>query len=277
MLAGSAVSAAALEVFDEVLEGLRPQRRRLRYEVLRADRIATSTADAWRGALGREVVRWRPDLVELAWADEDRQRPPALWFRGWDALALDPAAEVAVDLVHVEAAASRGLEPLLERLRVRDALLRLIEVVPVPAQPRLPGAPVVVTATTPLALTENGARVKDVPSLRTLVRSAGHRLANLDARWGLGHPTLRQHVGAVVRACEEPGVALDRESHAVRRRRGSAGPHTYGGILGRWRYDAVPPDAVALLHVGALLGIGKGVAFGCGDYAVERQADPGAP
>ncbi len=80
---------AALDVFDEVLDALRPRRQRLNYEVLRGDRISTSIANAWRGALGREAVRWRPDLVELAWADEDGQRPPALWFRGWDPPALD--------------------------------------------------------------------------------------------------------------------------------------------------------------------------------------------
>ena len=75
-------------------------------------------------------MRWRPDLVELAWADEDGQRPPALWFRGWDPPALDEGSEVAVDLVVVGAAASRGLEALLERPRVRNALLRLVEVPP---------------------------------------------------------------------------------------------------------------------------------------------------
>jgi len=127
----------------------------------------------------------------------------------------------------------------------------------------------VVTAMTPMAVTEGGVRVRDVPALRTLVRSAGHRLANLDARWALGHPMLRHYVGAAVRASEDGGVALEQESRATRHRRGTAGEHAYGGILGRWRYDAVSPDALALLHVGALLGIGKGVAFGCGEYSVE--------
>jgi hypothetical protein len=37
---------------------------------------------------------------------------------------------VTVDLVVVGAAASRGLEALLERPRVRNALLRLVEVPP---------------------------------------------------------------------------------------------------------------------------------------------------
>lgn len=80
---------------------------------------------------------------------------------------------------------------------------------------------------------------------------------------------LRHYVGAAVRASEDGGVALEQESRATRHRRGTAGEHAYGGILGRWRYDAVSPDALALLHVGALLGIGKGVAFGCGEYSVE--------
>lgn len=264
-----------LAVFEEALAVLRPRRLRLRYEVLRGDRIDTSAANAWRGALGREVVQWRPDLAELAWADEDGQRPPALWFRGWDEPELGTGVEVAVDLVHVDAAASRGLEPLLERLRVRDALLRLQQIVPLPAMAPVDSAPVGVTATTPLALSEGGATVIDVPTLRTLVRSAGHRFANLDTHWGLGHPRLRYHVGAAVRASEDLGVALGHDRTAVRHRRGAAGAHAYGGILGSWRYDTVPPSALALLGIGANLAVGKGVAFGCGDYTIAPVPAPG--
>lgn len=264
----AAVVDDAVSVFDEVLDVLRPRRQRLRYDVLRGDRVATSTANAWRGAVGREVMRWRPDLAELAWTDEDGQRPPALWFRGWDPPPLEAGVQVAIDVVQIDAAASRGLEPLMERLRVHDALLRLVEIEPVAAEPRPGTSPILVTATTPLALTEGGDRVTDVPALRTLVRSAGHRLANLDARWGLGHPHLRQHVGAAVRASEDCGVALEQERIAVRRRRGTEGEHAFGGVLGRWRYNNVSTEALALLQIGALLGVGKGIAFGCGEYEV---------
>lgn len=249
---------------------------RLSPQELRVDLVATSAvtpgtplAATLRGALGA-AVHDDPALKPFGWADDGQ---PSLWFRGWHGPALAAGDRLTASLVVLAPVVPfmERLTAALDRLEILGVALRLVAVTPVAdTEAPMPGTAVEVEARSPVALRAGGIFLTGAPPLAVLVRSAGERLRQLDVRWGAADAALPTAVGVAVRQSDQvdADVVAVRTEHALRV--GRRARHRVGGVVGRWRYPAASPAVNVLLAAAARLGVGKGVAFGCGWISVRE-------
>jgi hypothetical protein len=129
-----------------------------------------------------------------------------------------------------------------------------------------------VEALSPLHLTAGGRMVTGPPPFDVLVRSAGERLRQLCRHWAEGADTLPPVVGRAVREARYARLAWTRPaaSVAIVRQSSSTGrEQVVRGMRGAFAYEDAGPLAVAVLALGAEVGIGKDTAMGCGTVRVS--------
>lgn len=272
--------------------------RRAELEVLVEEAVAVPppSASAWRGALGRAAHE--AGVSEVAALVVPDARPPGLWFEGWDPLEADPGTSVTLRLHVVGAGRARWprVLELVDGLRVKSGHIRLKrvgwltdngrvegEAFGPPVAPSLPqvGMPSVVHVVTeaPLQLTRRGRREDGIPAWDLLVRSAGERLRQVTEAWGEGELSpefsleLASAVGGAVRAAvgarTRAGTCTLVEGS--RRTGREQGHQLFRGVTGVWSYEGVEPSGVHLLLAATELGLGKGVAFGCGRIRLKSE------
>jgi hypothetical protein len=215
-------------------------------------------------------------------------RPAALWFRGWDCPPR-PVRRLRAELRCVGAVAGDwpALRQALARLRLPSAGGALVDAadcsvtwwngldgevfgqaLPARMPTQAAGAACLVEALSPLHLTAAGRMVTGPAPLPVLVRSAGERLRQLARDWGEGAEMLPTTIG---RAHRESGAARLAwaemiRAEAIGRRSSSTGQwQTIRGVMGTFAYEGAGPLALAILALGAEVGVGKEVAFGCGN------------
>lgn len=280
----------AVEIVQAAVRDVAPQPARLRYlaeggPVL----LATPRAAALRGAVGSIAhAIGSAELLDLAWTGEG---PPALWFSGWHEVRAKAGERVEAGLTVLETcrACWSDLLPALTGLAVGRGRLRLLGIDwagagesfawPAEGPADFPASShgrdgVVVEARSPLQLRAGGQPVRSSPPLRVLVRSAGERLRQLHARWGTASLDVAGAVGALVRTAPEvvgEPVGAERVVRAGRRAGGGEQDQPIVGVVGAWRYPPAGP-AATLLAVGAHLGVGKGTAFGCGQFELREES-----
>jgi CRISPR-associated endoribonuclease Cas6 len=262
----------------------------IRWDLTGPARLREPLATRLRSALGPALAAAGARPATLAAIPGD-SRAPALWFRGWDC-PDEPVTRVEAELRCVGAVAPdwpdlvRGLARLClpaagpggsrvdtrrcsvtwrggSRATGEDFGPPLVED---PALD-LAGGACVVEAQTPLRLRSAGREVAGPPPLDVLVRSAGDRLRQLCEEWSAGMDGLPP---LVARAHSEAGGArlswarAGRSRDVPRRSSRTGQLQLIGGVRGVFAYDGVSPLAMAVLALGAEVGVGKGTAFGCG-------------
>lgn len=220
--------------------------------------------------------------------------PPALWFLGWDC-PPQPQTRLRAEIRCVGAVASDWTEQARAMSMMRfpgaaasGALVRTVhcEVTwqggahaagagfgpPLVEDPELQmsGGACLVEAVTPLQLTDGSQPVTGPPPFPVLVRSAGDRFRRLCVRWGSGAEALPPVVGRAYWEAAAARFAWGRAGRSgAERRSGRSGlVQRMAGLRGVFSYERVTPLAMAVLTLGAELGVGKGTAFGCGQLRV---------
>ena len=164
--------------------------------------------------------------------------PAGIWFEGWPAMEASSGTSLALRL-HLAASAGPawpGILSLLEGLRVGRGSIR----------------------------------VAGIPAWDLLVRSAGERLRQVTETWGVLPPGLPTQIGQAVQAARAAwtvgGIFELQEATRVAGR--SRGVQWIRGVTG-WSYEGVAASGLPLLPAATELGLGKGVAFGCGRIHLE--------
>jgi hypothetical protein len=251
-------------------------------------KLGVPTAAYLRGALGRAAVEGGHTAVEALVVPA--AGPPGIWFEGWPAMEASSGTSLALRLHLVGSAgpAWPGILSLLEGLRVGRGRIRVAGVSwltedgavesgslgpEVAAALPVPGtaSAVHVVAEAPLQLTRHDVRVAGIPAWDLLVRSAGERLRQVTEAWGVLPPGLPTQIGQAVqaaRAARTVGGTFELQE-ATRVTGRSRGVQWIWGVTGRWSYEGVEASGLPLLLAATELGLGKGVAFGCGRIHLE--------
>lgn len=266
----------------------------IEWQLPRPVRLFPPLASKLRSALGPALVKAGVSQWTLRSIPGD-DRAPGLWFTGWDC-APHPSMRVRAGLRCVEATAREwpAVVGALARLEL-PADGRLVRVhrcsitwlgleeggdggafgPPLIQEPALSmrGGGVLVEAVTPLQLKEGGTAVCDAPPFHVLVRSAGERLRQLCQEWGDVVQGLLHANGTAAREARDARLVWARADRTPQVRRLTSGRHRQpiGGVRGTFAYDGVTPLAMAVLALGAQVGIGKGVAFGCGQIRLYEM------
>jgi len=290
---GGEAGAATLEEAIEVLRGcwrsLGVRRLALEWELSGPTRLGAGLAGELRSALGPALRRMGAEAVFRA--VHGGEGVAAFWFVGWDA-PRGPVSRVRAEAVCLGALERSWpeLAGALGRLYlsavggglVGSRRLRLCwlpegreEAGFGPALPEpeleLAGGACLVEALSPLCVRHRGRVLREPPPAEVLVRSAGERLRQLCQRWGRA-----EGLSAVVgRAVQEAGRArlswaATRVEGARRRSSRTGQEQELGGLRGVMAYEGLSPLALALLRLGAELGVGKDTAFGCGAVRLFR-------
>lgn len=258
------------------------------WELDRPARVTESLALRLRSALGPALAAGGARSGTLASIPGDG-RPPALWFRGWDCPG-GPVRRLRAGMRCVGAVEADwpALGRALARLRLPSggdgcfANAVACSVTwhggapdddgfgpPISADGALSvsGGPCLVEALSPLHLTASRRMVSGPPELPVLVRSAGERLHQLCLHWGEGGQALPPIVGSAYRESLDGRLAWAEVTGFARVARHSASTgkrQVVRGVRGVFAYEDVGPLALKLLALGAEVGVGKDVAFGCG-------------
>jgi hypothetical protein len=257
--------------------------------------LSGTLASRLRGALGPALAAAGARQLTLLSIPGDSGVPP-VWFLGWECPAgpvtrmragLRCVGAIEPDWPELAAALARMRLPSASR---PGALVDAIECavtwhgstggaasdfgLPMIADPHLaaPADACVVEAVTPLQLRADG-KIHRPPPLDVLVRSAGDRFRKLCEHWGSGGGRLPTVVGQAVREAREAHLSWARGGRAqdIARRSSRSGQlQLLGGVQGVFAYEDVSPLAMAVLAMGAELGVGKGTAFGCGQLRIYR-------
>lgn len=259
------------------------------WELSRAALLTGSLAMRLRSALGPALAGGGARSGTLASIPGD-QRPAALWFRGWDCPPR-PVRRLRAELRCVGAVEADwpALWCALSRMRLPAAEGGLADTVDCSVTwrgggqalgpPHLDGGvpvpragPCLVEALSPLHLTAGGRMVTGPPRLPVLVRSAGERLRQLVSHWGAGAEALPAVVGRAFRESQAGQLAwaeLGRPVEVTRRSSSTGQLQVIRGIRGVFAYEGASWLALAVLALGAEVGVGKEVAFGCGELCVS--------
>lgn len=258
----------------------------LEWELPRPVHLHPPLASMLRSALGPALARAGVSPCTLR-SIPGSTRTPGLWFTGWHVPAY-PTLRLRAGLRCVGAAATdwHAIERALSQLELPSAggLCRVLGCSvrwqranggggegfgpPLVDDPVLlmKGGGVRVEAVTPVQLRERGRELHGAPPLHVLVRSAGERLRQLCQDWSTVTGGLTTTIGHGVREARSARLEWARAERAPALFRTTSGGHPQhiGGVLGTFAYESATPLAVTILAMGAELGIGKDIAFGCG-------------
>lgn len=266
------------------------------WELGRPARLVAPLATRLRSALGPALAAGGVRSGTLLSIPGD-SRPPAVWFLGWDCprgpvlrarAELRCVGAVAGDWPELAAALARMRFPAAGRpgaladtvrcsvsWRGAERSLAAEFGPPLVDEPALdlPAGTCLVEAVTPLQLRADGREVVGPPPLEVLVRSAGERFRQLCLSWGTGAEVLPRVIGRAYREARGARLAWARAGRpvpVVRRSSSNGQVQVIGGVEGVFAYEEVTPLAMAVLALGAEVGVGKDTAFGCGQMRLYR-------
>ncbi len=287
--AGPPRGSAEIEALRRCWRSLGVRRLALEWELSGPTRLRPGLAGELRSALGPALRLM--GAAEAFRAVHGARGVPAFWFLGWDcppgpvtvvraeAICLGTLAgtwpELAAALGRLRLTAVGGGLVSCRRLRLRwlpgaKGGRGFGPPLPEP-ELELPGGACLVEAVTPLCVRSQGHVHREPPPPEVLVRSAGERLRQLGERWGeVGE--LPAVVGRAVQEASWARVSWARTRVESGHRRSSRTGQVQElvGLRGVVAYEGMSSLAMALLTLGAELGVGKDIAFGCGGIRLFR-------